>query len=75
MKYIMVQLNYLRSVFDLKRLYEYYLLIIIEVKRIKRGKELKTAFKLKYKGKNIQVFIVTVRLFSMGVTCQWRKDS
>lgn len=57
-----VQLNYLGGVFQLKRLYEYY---SIEA-RIKRGEECKTAFKLKYKGKNVQFFIVTVRLCSIG---------
>lgn len=34
--------------------------------RIKRGQECKTAFKLKYKSRNIQFFIVTVRLCSVG---------
>lgn len=57
-----VQLNYLRGVFQFKRLYEYYSVAA----RIKRGEECKTAFKPKYKGRNTRFFIVTVRLCSIG---------
>lgn len=49
---LMVQRNYIRGVFQLKRLNEYSSVAA----RIKREEQCKTAFELKYKGRNLQIF-------------------